>query len=163
MLPYFERAKQMCELFHLEFKMPVASTARQWIAQIENELSGENLTCDGELRGRALEQKRRELQNALDYCRLLLPATQAPRVSGYALAYGLVRAARRNRTQERVQRLNQALHQGFLPGVRVILKNGVRGKIVKINRTRVLVDGEDGRKWSVPPPCMRLEPKEETR
>jgi hypothetical protein len=91
---------------------------------------------------------------ARDYCRLMLP--QAPKVSGYALAYGLARAARRNRTRERVERLNQALHQGFLPGVQVILKNGVRGKIVRVNRTRVIVDGNDGRKWSVPPPCMRL-------
>lgn len=154
MLPYFERAKAMCAMFNLEFKEPNASTAQKWIEQIENELSPENLSCDGELRGRALEQKRRELIAARDYCRLMLP--QAPRVSGYALAYGLARAARRNRTQARVERLNQALHQGFLPGARVILKNGVRGKIVKINRTRVLVDGEDGRRWSVPPPCMEL-------
>lgn len=155
MLPYFERAKAMCEMFKLEFKAPIASTAREWINQIENELSPENLSCDGELRGAALHRKRRELEEALHYCQTLA-GLPSQRLMGYDLAYGIARAARQHRTQQRVERLNQALHNGFLPGALVLLNNGVRGRIVKINRTRVRVKAEDGRLWSVPPPCMTL-------
>ena len=67
------------------------------------------------------------------------------------------RAQKRERTKQRMDKLRTALHQGFLVGVRVIIKNGVRGKITKINRTRVAVAGDDGRRWSVPPSCMILE------
>jgi preprotein translocase subunit YajC len=64
--------------------------------------------------------------------------------------------ARRERTRSREIRLNAAVQEGFREGVRILISNGTTGTIIKINRTRVKVKGDDGRMWSVPPRCMTL-------
>lgn len=75
-------------------------------------------------------------------------------MSKYLLAMEMNRAFRRARTVARAAKLNDAVRDGFLVNTNVILSNGVRGRIVKINRTRVRVQATDGRMWSVPPGCM---------
>lgn len=163
---YFERTIARLTSFGAPgLTMPTAQNAGTWIDRIENELSPENLTCDGELPYAQVQAKKRELSAALAHCQALLgitlPSPQQTRTiltDAFREAYRVsVQHAKRTRTHERIQALTTALHQGFVVGVRVILSNGHRGRIVKINRTRVKVQTDDQRMWSVPPRCMELE------
>lgn len=66
--------------------------------------------------------------------------------------------ARRARRVERERKLVAAVVTGgFVNGAKVILRNGVKGKIVKINRSRFKVLATDGRMWNAPPSCMILD------
>jgi hypothetical protein len=47
--------------------IPTVENADKWLDRIENELSPENLCCDGELRGRPLAEKTRQLKLAQRY------------------------------------------------------------------------------------------------
>lgn len=156
-MTYFEQHIQLAKMFgHPAMEMPNAANATQWIERLENELSPENLTCDGELSRTAVRTKSRMLNDALNYARSF--ATRSL-LTGPFTATNWPRqlsAARRQRTMEREKRLNDAVDVGFRVGVMVQISNGVRGQIVKINRTRVTVKGEDHRMWSVPPRCMTL-------
>lgn len=152
---YFERTLAHLRLFGnthaFGLTMPTKANAQTWIDRIENELSPENLTCDGELPRAQVRRKAQELNTALAHCRLLLGQTADP----FGIAYGVaIRDARRQRTQDRANRLRESIVQdGKTVGALVLLKNGVRGKIVQINRTRFRVEGNDGRTWMVPPSC----------
>lgn len=182
---YFERTLESLRLFGgrtaLGLAMPTKENASKWLDRIENELSPENLCCDGELRGLALHNKHRELLAAQKHCRALIGDDVAKTFANQfsvdegakdgmnflaamlniptrrrRIQHPMIRQARRQRTHERESKLIAAVHQGFTIGARVLLTNGVRGTIVKINRTRVKVKAEDQRMWSVPPRCMEL-------
>lgn len=189
-MDYFHNTIQAHRIFGpaMQLQMPTAKNAQEWIERIENDLSPENLSCDGELRGWQLSAKRRDLQDALRYCQNLLdpdreandgnkfmqfakqfsPMPDEGAKDGFAMMRqfmvprqsrgyrNMFNSARRERTRSREIALNTAVNEGFKTGARVVLSNGVRGTIVKINRTRVVVNGEDQRKWSVPPRCMEL-------
>ena len=69
---YFERALQIAKIFGQgDMVQPTLANADQWLERIENELSPENLTCDGELRGTGLRTKYRELKAAETYLLLM--------------------------------------------------------------------------------------------
>jgi preprotein translocase subunit YajC len=68
----------------------------------------------------------------------------------------LYNKAKRERTQQRETKLVAAVQAGFRTGARILISNGTTGTIIKVNRTRVKVKGDDGRMWSVPPRCMTL-------
>jgi len=171
MMNYFERAIWADTLFakqHTTSAMPNAENAQAWMDRIENDLSPENLSCDGEVRGLALVTKRRELEAALAHVvSLVQPSSPMPdegakdgnAFMGFADQFSLraqYSRARRERTRSREIKLNAAVTAGFREGAEVLIRNGVRGVIVKINRTRVKVKGDDKRMWSVPPSCMTL-------
>lgn len=63
-MTYFERTLETLRLFGGKvaygLTVPNAQNAKTWLDRIENELSPENLTCDGELRGSALRAKERD-------------------------------------------------------------------------------------------------------
>lgn len=186
---YFEKTLNSLRIFGdrhaFGLSLPTKENATKWLDRIENELSPENLTCDGELRGLALHNKHRELLAAQKHCHLLLAKDVAaayadqfsidegakdgmdvlsgilgmlgtPRRGRRRLQHPMIRQARRQRTFERENKLIAAVQDGFTIGARVLISNGVRGTIIKINRTRVKVKGEDQRLWSVPPRCMTL-------
>jgi len=183
---YFEKTLEHLRLFGNKtgfgLTMPRPANARQWIERIENELSPENLTCDGELSSTQVSKKAAELNRALTHCQTLLGIT-AHRGGFISVDEGakdglsildtilgglssrhrrriqhpMFRQARQRRTEERMDKLNAAVGAGFTIGVRVRLSNGLRGKIVKINRTRVQVRTDDQKTWNVPPRCMELE------
>jgi hypothetical protein len=74
-LRYFEKAISFAKLFPNHghpvsafVQMPNKETAQAWIDRIENELSPENLHCDGEISHAAAMKKQRELNAALAYC-----------------------------------------------------------------------------------------------
>jgi len=169
---YFEKTLNHLRLFGgtyaLGLSLPTKDNARKWLERIENELSPENLCCDGELRGAPLRAKERELLAAQKHCQSLLGLTGdnrfadqfsvRPAVHPFDTALRVAnRHFRAKRNSERRQKLHQAVMTGFTIGKRVILSNGHRGKIVKINTTRVKVQTDDNRMWSVPPRCMTLE------
>jgi len=178
-MTYFEKEMNMDRLFggakgYRILGEPTKHNAKYWMERIENALSPENLSCDGELPRAQVLAKRRELEGALQYCRNLLNgyvpfaqrsampdegAKDGDRFMGFADSFSaraLFNRARRERTRSREITLNAAVNAGFKTGARVLISNGVRGVIVKINRTRVKVKGDDGRMWSVPPRCMEL-------
>jgi len=182
---YFEKTLAHLRLFGgvtaLGLSLPTPQNASKWLDRIENELSPENLTCDGELRGAPLRAKQRELLDAratihamlgrdaaktftstfpdegakdgLDFLSAIVGVTRRGR---RRIEHPMIRAAKRQRTRERESKLVEAVYAGFREGARVLISNGVRGTIVKVNRTRVKVKGEDNRMWSVPPRCMTL-------
>jgi hypothetical protein len=184
---YFEKTLEHLRLFGNKtgfgLTMPRPANARQWIERIENELSPENLTCDGELSSTQVSKKAAELNRALAHCHSLLSASELQPGVGCRVDEGakdglsildtilgglssrnrrriqhpMFRQARQRRTEERMDKLNAAVGAGFTIGVRVRLSNGLRGKIVKINRTRVQVRTDDQKTWNVPPRCMELE------
>jgi len=145
-------------IFGHRLEQPNRENAKMWLDRIENDLSPENLSCDGELRGAQLLSKRATLNAALTYVRGCLP-NDGNACMGFADQFS-IRAqysiARRERTRSREIRLNAAVQEGFREGVRILISNGTTGTIIKINRTRVKVKGDDGRMWSVPPRCMTL-------
>jgi hypothetical protein len=164
---YFDRQIQVNQMFGAAMQLgrPTKHNAKQWIERIECDLSPENLSCDGELRGLALLRKRRELDAALQHCQNLLSvmpdegAKDGDRFMGFADSFSLraqYNKARRDRTQQRESKLIAAVQDGFTVGARVLISNGTTGTIIKINRTRVKVKGDDQRLWSVPPRCMEL-------
>lgn len=164
MLSYFEREVNFHRIFgrnHLS--LPNAANAQQWIDKIENALSPENLTCDGELPRSQVLLKKRELEKALAEVRALLPRhtgttfpVSDPFGEKYALAFKTVRASQRAaRTVLRAGKLSAAIQNGFRVGTKVILSNGLKGTITKINRTRVKVLTETRGTWNVPPQCMK--------
>lgn len=154
-LHYFERAVRASEIFgHKGLAMPTKDNAAQWIERIENELSPENLTCDGELPRNQVAVRSRTLHAALAYCQSIL-GTQPNRGYGFT-GFGRNSDPFETRTAYRKGRLDAAVQNGFTVGARVMLSNGTSGVIVKVNRTRVKVEGDDKRMWSVPPGCMKL-------
>jgi hypothetical protein len=158
---YFEYQIRVSQVMGRKLEWPNATNAKEWLDRIENELSPENLHCDGELRGAQVRVKERELLDAQKYMRQTFPnlvSTQDQFLGrNYFSAYHVaITAAKRERTAQRTARLDAAVQNGFVPGARVLISNGVRGVIVKINRTRVKVKGEDQKMWSVPPRCMTL-------
>jgi hypothetical protein len=172
---YFEREVNMDRVFgsavgYRTLTMPTKANARHWIERIENALSGENLTCDGELRGAPLRAKRKALEAALSQCHGLLGtrtnssapdegAKDGDSFMGFADSFSmraLYNKAKRERTQQRETKLVAAVQAGFRTGARILISNGTTGTIIKVNRTRVKVKGDDGRMWSVPPRCMTL-------
>ena len=168
-MDYFDRQIQLDTMFGrgLSSARPTRQNARQWIERIENDLSPENLSCDGELRGSALVTKRRALLSALNVCQGLLRGSldegakdgdSLMRFADSLSARTLYTKARRARTQERTLKLVAAVQSGFTTGARILISNGTTGTIIKINRTRVKVKGDDGRMWSVPPRHMTLLP-----
>lgn len=174
---YFERTLESLRLFGgrhaLGLSLPTKQNAHKWLERIENELSPENLCCDGELRGSALRAKHNELLSAQRHCQSLLGVQSALAVpgihfipQGYAPVMptqsqfslrAKIAQVKRERHAARRTTLDKAVHSGFVPGKRVLLSNGLRGKIVKINKTRVRVLTDDGKQWNVPPRCMELE------
>jgi len=144
--------------------MPHAGNARAWMERIENEMSPENLSCDGELRGAALKRKSVELQAAYRMAAAYLPTSspmpndgnQFMRFADQFSIRAQYNKARRARTSARMHKLDAAVQGGFTIGARVLISNGTTGTIIKINRTRVKVKGDDQRMWSVPPRCMEL-------
>lgn len=79
---YFERTLKHLELFGgrvaYGLTLPTLANADQWLERVENELSPENLTCDGELRGRGLQAKARDLREAHRYLLALKGIVQTP-------------------------------------------------------------------------------------
>jgi len=175
---YFENAVLASQIFGgSDLKMPNKGNAKEWIEKIENELSPENLTCDGECTQAQVRDKSRRLHAALAHCQGLLDAEHLSEQSrilanvashlspfadegakdGFAFMNQFTRMSGRHaRTLDRQEKLGAAVQKGFTVGVRVKLSNGVQGKIVKINRTRVKVQGDDSKLWMVPPSCMIL-------
>jgi len=152
-MSYFDNQIRMYTILGhgLPYGLPTNANAKQWIERIENDLSPENLTCDGELPRNQVLAKRRELEGALQYCQNLLGGYVpfAQRLGRHSVAYA-------NRTIRRENSLQTAVQAGFRLGARILISNGTTGTIIKINRTRVKVKGDDGRMWSVPPRCMTL-------
>lgn len=156
-IEYFQTAVAMGLMFGQKVDLPTVKNAKEWMDRIENELSPENLSCDGELRGRALMTKRARLLDAAKYIQTLLPAVK--HVDQFSVGMGFSNAYRhaiRTRTADRMHKLDAAVSNGFVVGARILISNGTTGTIVKINRTRVKVKGDDHRMWSVPPRCMTL-------
>lgn len=164
-MTYFEKEMNFDRIFggakgYRILGAPTKHNAKHWMARIENSLSPENVSCDGELPRNQVLAKRRELEGARAYCQNLL----GERHDGNAFlefadsfsARTQYSIARRERTRSREIRLNAAVQEGFREGVRILISNGTTGTIIKINRTRVKVKGDDGRMWSVPPRCMTL-------
>lgn len=155
---YFTNVIAAGLIFGHKLEQPNRQNAKMWLDRIENDLSPENLSCDGELRGAQLLSKRATLEAALKYVRTLLP-NDGDRFMGFADQFSLraqYNKAKRERTQQRETKLIAAVQDGFKVGARILISNGTTGQIVKINRTRVKVKGDDGRMWSVPPRCMTL-------
>ena len=151
---------------------PNAQNAAQWIEKIECDLSPENLTCDGELGRAEVNRRSAQLHKALTHCQNLLLArgifgsTVAANGAKDGMPFypmpmsykHLDAERRRKRTEDRQAKLNTAVDNGFKIGAKVLLRNGVRGIIVKINRTRVKVAAHStGKEWMVPPSCMILD------
>jgi hypothetical protein len=159
---YFERTITMMKLYgRTQIAWPSAQNASCWLSHIENELSPENLTCDGELPRREVLAKQRELLAAKKHCQLLIGAVDIAYADQFSVNRGYNLALRVARTAQRKEKLNDAVNAGFVVGAPVRLSNGVHGQIVKINRTRVKVRSTfDNRMWSVPPSCMTLAWKE---
>lgn len=155
-MKYFEQQIQVAKMFGHTLDMPNPQNAQQWIERLENELSPENLSCDGELSRSAVLRKSRILNEALNYTRSF--ATRSLLADQFTVRnwQRQFTAVRRQRTVERENTLVAAVQAGFHVGAMVQMSNGVRGQIVKVNRTRVRVKGEDRRMWSVPPRCMTL-------
>jgi preprotein translocase subunit YajC len=166
MLTYFDKEVNFNRIFGRgTLQMPNAANAQQWIDKIENDLSPENLTCDGELPRSQVLAKSRELHKALAEVQALqvgrvhtgttFPVSD-PFAAKYALAFTAVRSSqRRERTRSRAIALNTAVNEGFKVGTKVRLSNGLVGTITKINRTRVKVLTETRGTWNVPPACMK--------
>ena len=143
---YFSQQIQIAQMFGHTLAMPNAQNAGQWIERIENELSPENLSCDGELPRSAVARKAAMLNEALAHCRTFLPESvlMSPGAGFFSarehFALRVAKSAfRRERTQQRESKLIAAVQDGFTVGARVQISNGVRGTSVKINRTRVEV------------------------
>lgn len=68
-----------------------------------------------------------------------------------------INAWKRTRKAVRENKLVKAVNEGLVYGARVILRNGVRGKIVKINKTRFRVEADNGQIWNAHPGAMLLE------
>lgn len=148
MLPYFQRVINIDKMFGFQDRtLPNTENAKDWMEYLENMLSPENLSCDGELHGAALRAKEKELEEARLFVGKLIPGWKEPEVFSHFYPNKQMKAQRREKLQEAVSR-------GFVVGTQVILSNGIVGKIAKVNTTRVKVIGNDGRKWSVPPGCM---------
>jgi len=161
MLSYFDKEVNFNRIFgNNGLSLPNKANAQQWIDKIEHALSPENLTCDGELSRSQVVVKKRELDRALAE----VTALQGIRLqlqteinARYTLAFNAVRSSqKRERTQLRAGKLSEAIQQGFRVGTKVVLSNGLKGTITKINRTRVKVLSETRGTWNVPPSCMKL-------
>ena len=160
MLTYFDKEVNFDRIFgRASLVLPNPANAKQWMDKIENALSPENLSCDGELPRAQVLANAKELHAALAYVKTLLPTPRLSETAQYELAFGAVRASVRRqkaqRTQMRAGKLSEAIRAGFTIGVKVRLSNGLVGKIVKINRTRVKVMTETRGMWNVPPNCMK--------
>lgn len=153
-MKYFEKERAMAKAFGFPYEAPTSMNAKTWLDKIENELSPENLTCDGELRGAQLKAKQKNLMEALDYLTALYPPNRP--VTGYNF-FEARATLRAERTVERNKRLHEAVvNDGKVMGAWVKLSNGYVGKIVKINKTRFKVETQDGRIWAVPPTCCTV-------
>ena len=164
-MKYFQDAIAVGQMFGHHLSLPTKANAAMWRDRIENDLSPENLSCDGELRGAQLLSKRATLEIALRHVRNLLSpfpdegAKDGDSFMGFADSFSmraLYNKAKRERTQQRETKLVAAVQAGFRTGARILISNGTTGTIIKINRTRVKVKGDDGKLWSVPPRCMSL-------
>jgi hypothetical protein len=69
---YFERKTSYSKILGSGLGMPTKLNAETWIACIENELSPENLHCDGEISHTAAMKKQRELLAALAHIENIL-------------------------------------------------------------------------------------------
>lgn len=153
MLSYFDREVNFNRIFgNNGLTLPNKANAQQWIDKIENALSPENVSCDGELPRSQVLAKKRELETALAEVRAMLPVQKNPFAQVWRDKFTPVRAAR---TAMRAGKLSEAIQNGFRVGVKVILSNGLKGTITKINRTRVKVLTETRGTWNVPPHCMK--------
>lgn len=152
-IKYFQKTIEIAAMFGDKLQMPNKQNAYYWLERIEKSLSPENLSCDGELRGAQLNTKRNDLLAAKVHCLTIFGAI--PTVPDMS-AYHLYQQAAEQRTADRQSKLRAAVSSGFSVGARIRINNGVLGTIIKINRTRVKVAGDDQRMWSVPPRCMTL-------
>lgn len=144
-MTYFDKAIGLSKIFGQTLEYPNAQNAQCWREKIENELSPENLTCDGELPRHEVQKKQRTLLAALKELDVL-QGIQRP----------TDRVSRQVRTEIRKTRLQEAVKTGFAIGTKVKLTNGIIGEIIKINRTRFAVKGHDGREWSAAPVHCKL-------
>lgn len=64
---FFKNEMNVCKVFKREFTKPTAENAIEWASAIYNQLSPENLTCDGELSRTRANARRRMLNFALAY------------------------------------------------------------------------------------------------
>lgn len=155
-IKYFQKTIDIAAMFGDKLQMPNKQNARRWLERIENSLSPENLSCDGELSGRRLIAKRNDLLAAKVHCTAIQGISGALPTAPIISAYHLYQQAVEQRTADRQSKLRAAVSNGFGVGARIRISNGVLGTIIKVNRTRVKVAGDDKRTWSVPPRCMTL-------
>lgn len=150
---YIQAQLDLARIFSQPLTFPNAQNAQQWRDKIENELSPENLYCDGELPRSVANMKRRDLMAALKVVEQV-----AGLGNPLATTPGIFKQRMTNEFQAlKTARLQNAVTQdGKTVGTRVRLSNGVTGVIEKVNRTRFKVKGDDGRMWGVPPTCCTV-------
>ncbi len=149
---YIQAQLDLAKIFGQTLTYPTAQNAQQWKDKIENELSPENLYCDGELPWTVANMKRRDLLAALKIVNQAAGGAPLLTTNDQFLA-----RIKKDLQATKAARLQTAVvTDGKTVGARVRLTNGVTGIIEKVNRTRFKVKGDDGRMWGVPPTCCTV-------